>query len=67
MADETRPGDGDLWTIEECAGWLRITPEALRCRLKRGQLPAGTYVHFGRAIRFISARVKDWILRKAAA
>jgi predicted DNA-binding transcriptional regulator AlpA len=67
MGDDKNQKDLELWTIEECGEWLRVSPEALRCRLKRGQFPPGTYVHLGRAVRFVSARVKDWILRKAAA
>lgn len=66
MLQDGKQNEVELWTIEECAQWLRISPEALRCRMKRGQFPPGTYVHFGRTVRFIAERVKSWILKAAA-
>ncbi len=56
----------ELWTIQECAAWLKLSPEAVRCRLKRGQFPAETDLHLGRAIRFVAHKVKAWVLRNAA-
>ena len=60
------PEKQELWTVEECAAWLRITPEALRCRLKRDQIPRDVYVHLGRSVRFVAERVRIWLLRQVA-
>ena len=56
----------ELWTIKEAAEWLRISVEALRCRLKRGQFPKDTYTHLGRAVRFIAPRLREWVLTQPA-
>ncbi len=66
MGEDRKQTDVELWTIDECAQWFRVSPDALRCRMKRGQFPRATYVHFGRAVRFIAARVKEWLLKQAA-
>jgi predicted DNA-binding transcriptional regulator AlpA len=55
-----------LWTIDECASWLKMSPDAVRCRLKRGQFPPHTYTHLGRSVRFIAERLKAWVLGHAA-
>jgi len=64
-ADKTPAQEPELWTIKEFAVWLRMSTEAVRCRLKRGQFPPGTYVHIGRSIRFIRPNVRCWLARKA--
>jgi predicted DNA-binding transcriptional regulator AlpA len=63
--NEDRKGlDTELWTIQECAQWTRLSSEAVRCRLKRGLFPKGTTIHIGRSIRFVSERVKAWLLQE---
>lgn len=56
----------ELWTIDECAAWLKLSPDAVRCRLKRGQFPPETFVHLGRSVRFVVQRLKKWVLEHAA-
>lgn len=56
----------ELWTVNECAEYLRLTPNGLRCRFKRGQFPKGTYIYLGRELRFVVQRVKRWILGETA-
>jgi len=58
--------DTELWTIEECAGWLKFSPEAVRCKLKRGWFPGDTYVYVGRRVRFLVDKLKEWVLSNAA-
>jgi predicted DNA-binding transcriptional regulator AlpA len=58
--------DVELWTIDECATWLKMSPDAVRCRLKRGQFPPPTYVHLGRSVRFVADRMKKWVIERAA-
>ncbi len=65
MTGESGPPEGRLWTVQERAVWLRLTTGALRCRVQRGQLPPGAYLHLGRTLRFIPERVKGGIWRKA--
>ena len=64
MGAETNPVE--LWTVEECAAWLKMSPDAVRCRLKRGQFPRETYVHLGRSVRFVAQRLREWVLEHAA-
>ena len=66
MTDSNKSPMPTLWTVEECAEFLRLSPEAVRCRLKRGQFPVGTYTHVGRSVRFIPERVRAWVLKGAA-
>lgn len=46
--------------------WLSMTQEALRCMLRRNQVPAGVIVRIGRRIRFKPAALRAWIEGKAA-
>jgi hypothetical protein len=62
----TLESDTELWTIDECAAWMKFSPEAIRCKLKRGAFPKDTYVYVGRCIRFVVARLKEWVLNNAA-
>ena len=55
-----------LWTIDEAAAWLKMSPDAVRCRLKRGWFPPNVVVHLGRSVRFIVERLKEWVLNHAA-
>jgi hypothetical protein len=66
MAESVRAVDAELWTVEETAAYLRLTPNGLRCRFKRGQFPKDTYVYLGREIRFVAQRIKRWILGETA-
>lgn len=66
MKDNAKTDLLELWTIEECANWLRVSPEGVRCRIKRGQFPKETYVHVGRKVRFIAQRVREWLFKQVA-
>ena len=54
----------ELWSFPTCARYLRLSENALRCRMKRGQFPRETYVYIGRSIRFVAERVKQWIFKQ---
>jgi predicted DNA-binding transcriptional regulator AlpA len=56
----------ELWTIKECAAWLKMSSDAVRCRLKRAQFPPETYVHLGRSVRFVANRLRKWVIEHAA-
>jgi excisionase family DNA binding protein len=43
---------GQLYTPEEVAGFLRVTPRAVQLWIKRGELPA---VRYGRVLRIRQA------------
>lgn len=66
MMESVKAIDAELWTVDECAEYLRLTPNGLRCRFKRGQFPKGTYIYLGREIRFVAERIKRWILGETA-
>jgi hypothetical protein len=66
MGENVKQLDAELWTVEECAEYLRVTPNGLRCRFKRGQFPKETYIYLGREIRFVVHRVKRWVLGETA-
>ena len=55
-----------LWTVEELADFLRITPGAARAMIRRDQLPRESIRRIGRRIRIIAAVVRDWVLKKSA-
>jgi hypothetical protein len=64
MADATKPPV--LWTVEEYAAWMRITPMAARCMLRRRELPQGAVIRIGRRVRLRADLVQDWALKGAA-
>ena len=66
MKNEATAPAQELWTINECAAWLKMSPDAVRCRLKRGQFPPETYVHLGRSVRFVAERLRKWVIEHAA-
>jgi len=66
VQNDIAPASATLWTIDECAAWLKLSPDAVRCRLKRAQFPPHTYVHLGRSVRFVAERLKAWVLEHAA-
>lgn len=63
---ELLPTPEPLWTVRQTSAWLSMTQEALRCMLRRNQVPAGVIVRIGRRIRFKPAALRAWIEGKAA-
>jgi hypothetical protein len=66
VADNDRVTSETLWTIDEAAAWLKMSPDAVRCRLKRGWFPPKTVAHLGRSVRFLAERLKAWVINHAA-
>ncbi len=56
-----------LWTVEDFAAWLRITPMAARAMLRRRELPPESVVKIGRRVRLRAEVVKAWILKRRPA
>ena len=52
------PEDTSLWTMEECATFLKITKSSLYHKVERGEVPC---VRFGSRLRFIPSSVRSWI------
>lgn len=63
MMDGTAP----LWTVEEFAQWLRITPMAARAMLRRREVPSPAIVKIGRRVRLRADLVQKWVLERNAA
>lgn len=47
------------WTCEEAARFLQVAPKTLQRMRARGEGPP--YVRAGRAVRYVPARVAEWI------
>jgi hypothetical protein len=56
-----------LWTIEDVAAWLRVTPLAVRAMHRRREFPPGSVLKLGRRVRFRAEVVKAWILKQQTA
>ena len=56
-----------LWTVEDFAAWLRITPMAARAMLRRRELPPESLVKIGRRVRLRAEIVKAWVLKRKPA
>jgi len=56
-----------LWTLEDFAAWLRITPMAARAMLRRRELPPESVVKIGRRVRLRAEIVKAWVLKREPA
>jgi hypothetical protein len=56
-----------LWTVEDFAAWLRITPMAARAMLRRRELPPESVVKIGRRVRLRAEVVKAWVLNRKTA
>lgn len=54
-------GTNELWGIPTAAHYLRLSENALRCRIKRGGIPRDCIVRIGRSVRFLAKRMRDWI------
>ena len=55
------PAPDGLWTIRQASGWLSVSEHALRCMLRRNQVPPEVVVRIGRRVRFRSDAVRAWI------
>ena len=56
------PQDG-LWTVRQASAWLAVSEHALRCMLRRNQLPQEAIVRIGRRVRFRSEALRLWVKR----
>ena len=56
-----------LWTIEDFAEWLRITPMAARAMIRRRELPPKSIVKIGRRVRLRAEMIKAWVLKREPA
>jgi excisionase family DNA binding protein len=56
----------ELWTMEELAEFLRLSLNAVRKMIWRGQLPATSIVKIGRRVRLRAAVIRAWVERGAA-
>jgi hypothetical protein len=56
-----------LWTLEDFAAWLRITPMAARAMLRRRELPPESVLKIGRRVRLRAEIVKAWVLKREPA
>src|SRR5689334_8107852 len=51
-----------LWDVEKLAQFIAVTPGALRCMLRRGEVPRNCICRVGvRRIRFLPAAVLEWL------
>ncbi len=67
MAIELKPPEVILWTVEECAEWMSMTPLAIRGMLRRREIPSHAVIKIGRRIRLRADVIKEWILSGKAA
>lgn len=58
---ETKPLE--LWTVEEFATWMRITPMAARCMLRRRELPEAAVIKIGRRVRLRVDILQEWVVK----
>lgn len=56
-----------LWTIEDFARWIRVTPMAVRAILKRRQLPPEAVIKIGRRVRIRADLARNWVLTRQSA
>lgn len=59
-----RQKDDALWTIEDVAGFLNVSRQTVRRRMKAGVLP---HIRNGRIIRFVPSDIREWVERQEAA
>jgi hypothetical protein len=64
MAEAVKPPT--LWTVEDYAAWMRITPMAARCMLRRRELPEAAVIRIGRRVRLRAEIIQEWALKGAA-
>ena len=58
----TAPSEA-LWTVRQASAWLAVSEHALRCMLRRDQLPSEAIVRIGRRVRFIPEALRLWVKR----
>ncbi len=56
------PADS-LWTVRQLSAWLSMTEHAVRCMLRRHQIPLEATVRIGRRVRFRPEAIRAWIQR----
>ena len=47
-----------LWTVQEVSQYLRLKPETVRAKVRRGELPG---IKIGRVWRFKREMIEDWV------
>ena len=52
-----------LWTVRECAAFLRLGRNAIYEMAERGELPS---FRIGSRVRFVPAEVRAWVERQRA-
>ena len=60
---ELLPPADPLWTVRQAIAWLAVSEHALRCMLRRNQLPSEAIVRIGRRVRFRSEAMRLWVKR----
>ena len=61
QADETHLEPSPLWTVDEVAAYLRLTPDTVRAMVRRKKLPC---IRIGRVIRFDSEAIRQWVVNQ---
>ena len=61
---DKKKSNTQLWTIEEFAEWLRITPVAARAMIRRRELPQEGIFKVGRRVRLRSSVIQQWVLNQ---
>ncbi len=51
----------ELLTVDEAAALMRITPDSVRDRVKRGTIPAECVVDVIKPVRFRAAKLREWL------
>lgn len=62
MVPEVKSTSVVLWTVQECAKWMSMTPLAIRGLLRRREIPAPAVIKIGRRVRIRADMVQEWVL-----
>ena len=60
---ELLPPVDSLWTVRQTSTWLCMSEQALRCMLRRNQIPEEAVIRIGRRVRFRPGPLRAWINR----
>ena len=60
---EALPPADPLWTVRQASAWLAVSEHALRCMLRRNQIPTEAIFRIGRRVRFRSEALRLWVKR----
>lgn len=56
----------ELWTVEEFAQYVKVTPGAARAMIRRDQVPQEAVLRIGRRVRLRAEVIKAWIAKQVA-